>query len=71
MDWESKMAAMAYQSFELTRILVKKMSRWWPWQSFWILHLNDFHYLLSTSCPDSSYHLLSQLAFGFRRSSSK
>ena len=47
-----------------------RFSRWWTWQPFWILHLNAFHYFLSTSRPDISYQVFSQLAFGFWRSSS-
>ena len=33
----------------------------------WVFDRNNFSYFLSTSCPDNSYHVSSQLAFWFRR----
>ena len=39
-------------------------NRWWP---SWISNWNDFSYFWSTSCPDTSYQVLGQLAFQFRR----
>ena len=41
-----------------------KFSRWLP---FWISSWNDFRYFLTTGCPDTSYQVLSQLAFRLRR----
>ena len=45
-----------------------RFSRWRPWQPSWISDRNDFSYFWSTSHPDASYQVSSQLAFGFRRS---
>ena len=44
-----------------------RLSRWQPWQPSWISDRNDFSYLWSTSHPDASYQVSSQLTFGFRR----
>ena len=44
-----------------------RFSRWLPWQPSWISYRNDFSYLWSTSHPDASYQVSSELAFGFRR----
>ena len=41
------------------------------WQPSWISDRHDFSYFLSTSHPDASYQVWSQLAFRFRRSSKK
>ena len=48
-----------------------RFTRWWLWQPFCILHRNDFRYFLSTSHPNISYQVSSQLAIRFRRNSSK
>ena len=45
--------------------------RWWPWQPFWISDQHDFSYFWSTSHPDASYQVSSQLTFGFRKRSKK
>ena len=45
-----------------------RFSRWPPWRPSWILDRHDFSYFLSTSYPDASYQVLSQLAQGCRRS---
>ena len=45
-----------------------RISRWWPWRPSWISDPNDFSYFWSTSHPDASYQVLSQLAKGCRRS---
>ena len=45
--------------------------RWQPWWPSWISNLNDFSYFWSISLPDASYHVLSQLAFWFRRRRAK
>ena len=45
-----------------------RFSRWLPWQPSWISDQNDFSYFWSTSHPNASCHVWSQLAFGFRRS---
>ena len=42
-------------------------SRWQPWPSSWIYDQNNFSYFRSTSHPDASYQVSSQLAFWFRR----
>ena len=42
-----------------------RFSRWGP---FWISDRNDFSYFWSTSHPDASYQVSSQLAQGCRRS---
>ena len=44
-----------------------RFSRWLPWQPYWISDRNNFSYFLSTSHPNASYHVWSQLAFRFRR----
>ena len=43
-------------------------SRWRPWWPSWISEWNDFSYFCSTSHPDASYQVSSQLAQGSRRS---
>ena len=45
-----------------------RFSRWRPWWPSWISDRNDFSYFLSTSHPDASYQVLSQMAQGCRRS---
>ena len=45
-----------------------RFSRWRPWRPSWISDRNDFSYLWSTSHPDASYQVSSQLAQGCRRS---
>ena len=45
-----------------------RFSRWWPWRPSWISVRNDFSYFWSTSHPDASYQVSSQLAQGCRRS---
>ena len=44
-----------------------RFSRWPPWPQFGISYRNDLSYFLSTSHPDASYQVSSQLAFQFRR----
>ena len=43
-------------------------NRFSRWQPSWISDRNDFSYFLSTSHPNASYQVLSQLAQGCRRS---
>ena len=45
-----------------------RFSRWRPWWPSWISDRNDFSYFWSTSHPDASYQVSSQLAQGYRRS---
>ena len=45
-----------------------RFSRWRPWRPFWISDRNDISYFWSTSHPDASYQVSSQLAQGCRRS---
>ena len=45
-----------------------RFSRWRPWRPSWISDRNDFSYFWSTSHPDASYQVSSQLAQGCRRS---
>ena len=45
-----------------------RFSRWQPWRPSWISDRNDFSYFWSTSHPDASYQVSSQLAQGCRRS---
>ena len=45
-----------------------RFSRWRPWRPSWISDQNDFSYFWSTSHPDASYQVSSQLAQGCRRS---
>ena len=45
-----------------------RFSRWQPWQPFWISDWNDFSHFLSSSHPDASYQVSSQLAQWCRRS---
>ena len=44
-------------------------SRWPPQQPSWISNQNSFSYFCSTSHPDASYQVSSQLDFQFRRRS--
>ena len=46
-----------------------RFSRWPQWRPSWIYYQHDFSYFSSTSHPDASYHVWSQLAFGFWRRS--
>ena len=48
-----------------------RFSRWLSWRPSWISDWNNFSYFWSTSHPNASYHVWSQLAFGFRRRSKK
>ena len=48
-----------------------RFSRWLPWRPSWFYDRHDFSYFLSTSHPDASYQVWSQLAFQFRRRSEK
>ena len=48
-----------------------RFSRWLPWRPSWFYDRHDFRYFLSTSHPDASYQVWSQLAFRFRRRSEK
>ena len=47
--------------------LQNRLSRWTPWLQFGISYRNDLSYILSTTHPDASYQVSSQLAFQFRR----
>ena len=44
-------------------------NRFSRWRNSWISDLEDFNYFLSTSHPDTSYQVLSQMAFWFRKGS--
>ena len=44
-----------------------RFSRWPPQPPSWISDQNNFSHFLSTSNPDASYPVSSQLAFRFRR----
>ena len=46
----------------------KRVSRWPPWQPSWISDPNNLSYFRSTSRPNASYQVSSQMAFQFRRS---
>ena len=48
-----------------------RFSRWLSWWPSWISDWNDFSNFWSISHPGASYHVWSQLAFGFRRRSKK
>ena len=48
-----------------------RFSRWPPWRPSWISDWNDFSSFFSTSHPNASYQVSSQLAFRFRRTSEK
>ena len=43
-----------------------RFSRWPPWWPSWISNRNDFSYFWSTSHPDASYQVSSQLALRFK-----
>ena len=45
-----------------------RFSRWQTWRPSWISNRHDFSYFWSTSHPDASYQVASQLAQGCRRS---
>ena len=47
-----------------------RFSRWLPWRQSWFYDRHDFSYFWSTSHPDASYQVSSQLAW-FRRRSEK
>ena len=44
-----------------------RFSRWPPWRPSWISDRHDFSYFWSTSHPNASYQVSSQMAFRFRR----
>ena len=44
-----------------------RFSRWLPWRPSWISDWHDFSYFWSTSHPNVSYEVWSQLAFQCRR----
>ena len=46
-----------------------RFSRWLPWRPSWISDWRDFSYFWSTSHPNVSYEVWSQLAFRCRRRS--
>ena len=46
-----------------------RFSRWLPWRPSWISDWHDFSYFWSTSNPNVSYEVWSQLAFRCRRRS--
>ena len=46
-----------------------RFSRWLPWRPSWISDWHDFSYFWSTSHPNVSYKVWSQLAFRCRRRS--
>ena len=48
-----------------------RFSRWRPWQPSWISDRNNFSYFWSTSHPNASYQVSSQLAFRCRKRSEK
>ena len=48
-----------------------RFSRWLPWRPSWISDWHDFSYFWSTSHPDASYQVWSQLAFRFRNRNEK
>ena len=58
-------------NFESIALLVQekkfRFSRWLPQPQFEISYHNDLSYFWSTSHPDASYQVSSQLAFQFRR----
>ena len=56
---------MAFSSGEEAK---NRFSRWRPWWPSWISDWQEFSYFLSTSHPDASYQVSSQLAQGCRRS---
>ena len=45
-------------------VLKNRLFKMGPWGLSWISDQNDFSYFLSTSHPDASYQVSSQLAFG-------
>ena len=49
----------------------KRVSRWPPWRPSWISDPNNLSYFRSTSQPNASTQVLSQIAFQFRRRSEK
>ena len=53
----------------ISEAVKNRFSRSRPWWPSWILDLNDFSYFLSTSHPDASYQVSSQLALPLRRRS--
>ena len=58
-------------SFSSEEEAKNRFSRWPPWRRSWTFDRDDFCYFWSISHPNASYHVWSQLAFGFRRRSEK
>ena len=60
-------------NFESTALSVQekkiqnRFSRWTPWPQLGISYRNNLSYFLSTSHLNASFHVLSQLAFQFKR----
>ena len=54
--------------FSLGEEAKNRFSRWLPKQPSWISDRDDFSFFLSTSHPNASCQVSSQLAFQFRRS---
>ena len=55
-------------AFQFRRKAKNRFSRWRPWRPSWISDRHDFSYFWSTSHPDASYQVSSQLAQGCRNS---
>ena len=58
-------------AFRFRRRSAKKISKIAAMEPYWISDREDFSSFLSTSHPDASYQVWSQLAFRFRRRSEK
>ena len=48
-----------------------KFSRRWPCWPYWISNRNSFSYIWSTSCPNTSYKVLSQIGLLFQEKKRK
>ena len=80
-SWMSDRHDISYFWSQVTLMLPSKFGVNWPfgsgkeakirfsrWRPSWISERHNFSYFLSTSHPDASYQVLSQLAQGYRRS---
>ena len=71
----SKVALIFLTKFQVNwplrsvEVVQNRFLRWQRWPPSWFFDQNNFSYFWLTSCPNTSFQVLSQLAFRFRRSS--
>ena len=82
--WISDRNDLAIFELQVTLMFLTKFRLNWPfssgeegknrflrWPLWWISNRKDFNYFCSTSHPDASYQVLSQMAFRFKKRSEK